>query len=54
MFPKNSINFKDGVMTTANLNYQMFSGDKPGEHKKFHIFDFYTAKDYTITYFDGL
>ncbi|AGF58209.1 hypothetical protein B0P06_003479 [Clostridium saccharoperbutylacetonicum] len=52
-FPKNSINFKDGVMTTANLNYQMFSGDKPGEHKKFHIFDFYTAKDYTITYFDG-
>ncbi|OOM82130.1 hypothetical protein CLPUN_05090 [Clostridium puniceum] len=53
-FPKNSMNFQDGVMTTANLNYQMFSGDKPGEHKKFHIFDFYTAKDYTITYYDGL
>ncbi|MFT8352797.1 hypothetical protein [Clostridium saccharoperbutylacetonicum] len=52
-FPKNSMTFQDGVMT-ANLNYQMFSGDKPGEHKKFHIFDFYTTKDYTITYYDGL
>ncbi|WP_459478642.1 hypothetical protein [Clostridium saccharoperbutylacetonicum] len=45
--------FKDGVMTTDNLGYEMFSGELFGTHKKFHIFDFYTAKDYTITYFDG-
>lgn len=51
-FPEKSMKFKDGVMT-ANVDYQMFSEDKPGEHKKFHIFDFYTAKDYTLTYYDG-
>ena len=52
-FPEDlSKNFKDGVMT-ANVGYEMFSGETFGTHEKFHIFDFYTAKDYTITYFDG-
>ncbi|WP_238916499.1 hypothetical protein [Clostridium sp. YIM B02555] len=51
-FPENSMKFKDGVMT-ADLNYQLHSYEKPDERKKFHIFDFYTAKDYTITYYNG-
>jgi len=44
-FPENSMKFKDGVMT-ANLRYL--------GNEKFTIFDFYTAKDYTIEYYDGV